>query len=127
MIDVIGLFFLAVLVGLSSIFVPDAMLPKILWIFVYALLSVASLFAWHHPKAPKKPISWFYFALFTVIGAPAWFGLATLGSAIFFPGTEPALSKIVDLLVTVLICPVGTIVALLGSVRCVIVARCYDK
>ena len=120
MIDVVGLVILAPLVALASLFVPETQMPKILWVFVYMIFCASALFVWHHPKAPQQKSKWLYLALLSVGSAMIWFGVVSLCSALFFQEAEPLLSKTINMLIAMAICPGLTLIALAGWMRCFI-------
>lgn len=117
MADTIGLAILAVLVGLGAFFVPNAKVPLWMWAFIYVIWLLCALFIWHHPRAPERPRTWLVVAVGTVIGAPIWYGFAALAALVFYSGSEPGLSKTFDLIMTLMLAPGLTCIALTGWVR----------
>lgn len=114
--DAAGLLVLAVIMLIVSFFVSDSQMPGIAWPFIYSMEAVTALFVWHHHKAPKPPTKWLLLALYSVVAAALWFGLATLGARLTFVD-EPTASKAFDLMVTVVIAPGLTVVAVIGWIR----------
>lgn len=118
-----GLSVLALLVAALAPFVPTAVLPAPLWMFIYALWSGCGLFVWQAPRAPAAPRKWLYLAGFSLLAAPFWYVFATLAGRLFFGSNEPALSNGFDLVVTCLLAPGFTFVAVAGSARALVSSR----
>lgn len=123
MADAIGLAVLAVLVSLVSLFVPSVEVPEVLWAFIYVMWAACALFVWRHQKAPERATRWLLLAVASVIGAPIWYGVAVLVARLAFGSNEPELSKTFDILVTLIMAPGLTFIAITGWVRALVRAR----
>lgn len=117
MADVIALTVLAALVTVMSLFVPSSEVPGVLWVFIYVIWAACAYFIWHHRKAPESATRWLLLAILSVVGASLWFGMAALIAHLSFGSNEPGLSKTFDILVTLIIAPGLTFIALTGWVR----------
>jgi hypothetical protein len=123
MADLAGLFILAAVVVIAALVVPVSQVAVGIWVMVYAMAAVTSLFVWRHPKSPHAPKKWLLLAIYSLAAAPLFYGLAVIAARIFFLGNEPSGSKGFDIFLTLMIAPGLTIVSLIGAVRAVFLAR----
>jgi hypothetical protein len=53
-----GLILLGALVAGTAYLVPDEVVRRPMWLFVYLALVACSVFSWKHAQAPKTPVGW---------------------------------------------------------------------
>ena len=123
MASFVALILLAGLMATVVPFVPHANFSGAVWCFIYLIWAIFGAFVWHHPRAPSCPRRWLNVAILSLVAAPLWYGFALLAAKVFFRGDEPALSEGIDLIVTLIICPGLTFVAIAGAVREVVLQR----
>lgn len=124
MVDISALLLLALVIGAAALFVPASEISVGIWVVIYAMAAVASLFVWHHPNSPNSPWKWLLLALYSIIAAPLFYGFAIVMARIFFLGNEPSGSKGFDIFIALLIAPGLTIVSIIGAVRSMLSRKC---
>jgi hypothetical protein len=117
MADVLGFGVLALMVAAVAALVPTTAVAGGVWPFGYAIWALCAWFVWHHPSAPKRPLSWLFIALLSLVVAPLWYGVAVLAALFLFSGAEPQLSRAFDISITFLLAPGLTFIFVSGSVR----------
>lgn len=49
------------IVLLCAVLVPDEVIRRPLWLFIFLALAAGARFCWEHPKAPTSPFAWLRF------------------------------------------------------------------
>ena len=108
--------------------------PWLVWIIAFPFLVVASLWLWHISEKTRNWESdrWVYALLFTPLVGAISFAIDVLigssnGHYKTFLGAASHAGSPLGFPLTVLICPVGTLVALGGWVRCVTLRVSKDQ
>jgi hypothetical protein len=83
--DAIGLVVLLVPIALLGALVPAAIVPGIMWFFVYIVLAFISWHVWRMPRAPHRPEEWL-----RVAGAAIVVGSFFLGMDVLIGRSEEA-------------------------------------
>jgi len=66
---VFGLILLGALVAVTAYLVPDEVVRRPMWVFVYLALAACAVFSWKQTQAPKTPVGWLKLAgIFALIG-----------------------------------------------------------
>lgn len=113
--DVIGLLALLVMVFAMSIFVPSSKVSGVLWIAIYLGWAATALFVWYKMDAYRN--KWLSIVGLSVGGAALWCAATRAISYLSFGAGEPALSKVFDLVIVLMMSPGLTFIALAGWVR----------
>ena len=111
--DIIGLITLMVLVAITSTFIPESEVPRLLWIPIYAAWAVGAMFVWRRVEANQWPT----IGLSSVGGAVLWYVVTRAISRWTFGTADSELSKVFDLLIALIVSPGLTFVAIAGWMR----------
>lgn len=113
--DAIGLFILMILVAVLATFIPASEIPRIFWVPIYAVWAVGAIFVWRMIEAVNH--RWILSILSSIGGALLWYVTTRAISHLTFGSEEPALSKVIDVLIALIISPGITFIAIAGWVR----------
>jgi hypothetical protein len=120
--DVTASLLLATLCFLAYLFVPGTQVPPMAWPFLYAMALGFCLFAWHLAKAPNNPMRWLSYAALSPLAAVAWYAVAIIAGRVFLGQPEPSGPTLFNLGIALAVAPGFTVIALLGSVRAMVLA-----
>jgi uncharacterized membrane protein YwaF len=98
-------------------FLSSLQISPVEWVFFYLIGAVFAIFVWHHHRAPKRPRTWFIYALCSVPAALIWLAYSRLGANLLFWQGEPNGSEAFDFAIAIIISPGLTVVAAIGFVR----------
>lgn len=118
--NIAGIGVLGVLVAIAAMFVSESILPKILWLFLFIMISIIGLWLWTAKQSPKTPVGWLFAAVVSIVVAAVWYGFSRILSVILFSGHAQSLSENVDLSILIMICPGLTGIAVAGWVRALV-------
>lgn len=118
--DIAGVGVLGVLVAIAALFVSESILPKILWLFLFVIISIIGLWLWAARQSPETPMGWLFVAAVSIVAAGVWYGISRLLSVLLFSGHAQSLSENVDLSISFMICPGLTGIAIAGWVRALV-------
>jgi hypothetical protein len=113
--DAIGLLTLMLMVVILAAFVSPSIVPTPLWIPIYLAWAVGALFAWYKLEIVRQ--NWSLAVASSVGVAILWYGASRGIAYMTFRSGEPGLSKVFDVIVTLILSPGLTFVAIAGYVR----------
>lgn len=113
--DAIGLIVLMIMVGVLATFVSSSDIYKPFWIPIYVAWAAGALFLWRKFDALiMRPE---LIAALSLGGALLWYLVMRGVAYLVFSSEEPELSRVFDLIVTLILSPGITFIALAGYVR----------